>query len=344
MKLRGVYARILFLFTVSFIDRAASQSRFWQRIETPFSIVETPSYRVYSRPEPKSILAMDSKGNMVMNSKRGLYLSTNDGGSWLLRDTAFTLNVKVLTFSPKGDIILSTDQGALFRSTNLGESFTRENSSLRKKWIVNDETGSMISGNARSVDDGHSWNVMDDHVVPDWIGLTPKGVMLGQVSNFGKSSGDEELRVFRSFDHSKRWQPVYLHEGRKENIELIMSTGTEIVFVQKEKNLFRSLNFGKTWLPADSGLEELLQRDMEGLGIHLIFGVSGTTIFAASMGDGIFRSTNSGRSWCTLDKGLEGHYVGGLLLNPKGLLFTVTSNGIYRSVMPVTSKQAQKKG
>lgn len=101
---------------------------------------------------------------------------------------------------------------------------------------------------------------------------------------------------------------------------------------------YRSTDFGKTWVGADSGM-----RSWQVNGFAVIQDSTGLPeIFAASSDSGIYRSTNNGSSWEPVNSGVTGRYIESISTIPNdsgglNLLAASFDAGLFRSTNNGTS-------
>jgi len=113
----------------------------------------------------------------------------------------------------------------------------------------------------------------------------------------------------------------------------LATNGTDLFAGTWGGGIFRSTDFGDSWVPANTGLASMDVRALV---------LSETNLFAGTYGDGVYRSTNSGSSWTPVDSGLTDLFMTTLVVSPEeaggtNLLAGTYYGGVFRSTDNGTS-------
>ncbi len=227
----------------------------------------------------------------------GIYLSTNDGNSWLLDDfglpaTPSGSNYPIKAFGVTGlNIFAGVDSSGIYLST----------------------------------DDGGIWLPVNGGLLDtvDVYSLATNGKYLFAGSGPYWADGLSAQGIFRSTNNGTNWTPV--NNGLPYNtfeyrtISTLAVIGTNL-FAGAYGGVYRSTNNGENWTESDSTLTNPLVT---------VLGVSDTNLFAGT-DDGIFLSTNYGANWSNISSGFpEYTYVTAITVSGPYLL-AGTLNGVYR--------------
>jgi len=116
------------------------------------------------------------------------------------------------------------------------------------------------------------------------------------------------------------WLPTSLNAGGA--ITTIVARGGTIVVGVDTMGIYRSVNNGSTWSPANSGMS---QRRVRALAM-----LPNSTIYAGTAGGGVFRSRDFGGSWLPSNTGLGDMNVQAMIPFGANTLLAGTSAGVYR--------------
>ena len=270
----------------------------------------------------KDIIAFD--GNLLAAASsscpifNNVFKSTDNGDSWTSTDGIGGQVVEA--FAIKGSAIYATDaigRGGfgVWRSTDNGRTWQVVPSPIDDggKMIVSDNAIIVAENNFiwRSTDDGASWDVVDQFAVMGISSFARAGTKLFGASNTGMET---------STDNGGTWSFSLFQNGAYS----FSSDGTTIYLGSKDK-VFKSTNFGDTWIDVSTGL---------GKGSIQALLFDGTDLFAGTPADaaGVYRSTNGGSNWSPAAAGLPIGKIIRSLISSGAYVFAGTQNeGIYRS-------------
>lgn len=126
--------------------------------------------------------------------------------------------------------------------------------------------------------------------------------------------------VFRSADQGDTWQTAGLE---KKDVRCIAAIQGVLVAGTNGEGIYRSVDLGKNWVAANTGLNSGNFRAIE---------TKGTTLFAAGgVGSGVFRSTDQGLSWTLLTNGLPSSSYRGFASNSQLIVAGSFGAGVFYS-------------
>ncbi len=280
----------------------------------------------------ENILTLAASGpNLFAGSGEGhVFQSTNNGGGWTQVGSGLPgASIQVLVVDGTGNLYAATSVG-VYKFGDNGTSWTAVNSGLMDTNIVSlaavssgDGTGgttllagTIISGIARSTDNGITW--------------TSSSLPASSVSAIGASATAvfadvDGAGLFKSSDNGATWTPLGF---QGVSINTFCSFGSSFFASGGTGGILRTTDDGATWIGhtgqgyGNSGFAA----SADGSGF----------LFAASPGNGVSVSTDSGASWTAVNNGLSDLNVYGIAAAPPdtsatGYLFAATPSGVFVS-------------
>ena len=234
-----------------------------------------------------NVLAATSSGCPGFND---VFKSTDNGTSW---NPTSGLGGKIVeAFAIKGSSIYATvDLGVggngVWRSTDNGNTWQVVTSPIENggKIIVSDNAIIVAEDNFiwRSTDDGASWDVVEQFALTGVSSFARAGTKLFAAENVG---------IETSTDNGETWDFSLFSNGAYS-----LSSNGEIIYLGSNNKVFKSTDFGATWIDVSNGLGHGGIRS-------LLF--DGTNLFAGTPADavGVYKSTNGGANWGPAASGL----------------------------------------
>ena len=268
-------------------------------------------------------------------------------------------------------VLAGNGDGSLFRSTDLGSSWTNVSplgfgpaiASLGVSGnVVFKGHGSFIF---LSTDDGSSWQKSlslggAERTVPQTFALAASDSDLYAGVNLTDGIG----RVYRSSDVGATWNDESdgMNFGKTFALVGVPTGSNHVIVAGTDRGIFRSTNNGATWDSANQGLAEPSVTCLTVVGQLLLagthigisrssdygstwetvpsslsghevssFAVCGTDIFAGTWDEGIFRSGDGGTTWSGVSDGLPGSCVTALTTAGNNILSGFVDGSIFRS-------------
>jgi ligand-binding sensor domain-containing protein len=258
------------------------------------------------------VLASDSKSRLFAGTQSGTtYRSTDGGVSWVKLDLTDPHFVMRTIFVDRNDRIFRSLGGlGIQRSTDQGNTWTLVSTDDVAS-IDSDSTGMLFGGTGggvtRSSDEGTTWQI-----TPGAYALAITALDNGIVLASGLNG-----EIMRSVDHGVNFASI---STTPQGVVTALSTGSGgLVFAGSfAYGVFRSVDRGKSWMEADSGVTSRAINS-------LLIGPNGE-VFVATQ-HGVFKSVDNGESWTESDTGITTKWTFDLCLAPGGRLFAATNGG-----------------
>ncbi len=274
-----------------------------------------------------SLLTHNDK--LYAGTNGGIFVSNDKGLSWNKVDSIFNSDVRSLSFVGN-DLIAGTEHGVIHYSKNRpiqtllttykGVGMNNLTMSLA---VSQGEVfaGSFGSGLFKSQNKGKSWKACNKGMVDTYIQcLKVEGNNL-----FAGTDGD----LYLSQDQGENWHQIFdttqlkkvvlmhCNNSKKVNIQAIAISDTNWFIGTRGCGIFRSTNFGKTWIPVNYGLIDPV---IEAMTIN-------QNNLVVSTQKGLYISKNNGASWRSINTGLGRDYLIYSLAFVGNKLYAGTSSG-----------------
>ena len=314
------------------IFHSSNGGQFWSRINNEFNYYD--------------VVCMFGKadGKMIVGTTSGVYFSSDNGISWVEKDSGLTRGIGALLNDPNDNIFIGAYGPAIFKSTDHGNSWLKVGSFLNGASVgslLMTDTGTILAGvlgstiiektqsnlNSirmggiyRSTNGGASWDTTYLGIVQDlWGNISyqlitslcqgNKGKLYAGVTNLWSMNGGG---VLLSTDDGKTW----ISTSFKYPAINVVTNSMGFIFVGTPSGIYRSSDDGMQWNQvADSGVTAMAV-DAEG-NIWVAFNNGGNIAF----------STDNGNEWKHPSTGLMDPDVSCLAFNSHGVLFAGTSQG-----------------
>jgi uncharacterized protein (TIGR03437 family) len=242
-----------------------------------------------------------------------------------------------------GLVLAGTNQFGIYRSTNNGQTWTRNEAAPAVPNFVRALAASstslfaasLLGGIYRSDDRGLTWQILNQGLpepavllVRSPYLLAARGATVFAVFRNNQLLGPQAfVEVYRSTDNGATWARVESGLPRFGEVVALTFSGNQ-VFVAYQTQIFRSADSGASWQDiTPSANERLSFTDLLGVGNEL---------FAATQ-QSLLRSSNQGMTWTKLEKAPPG--ISQLATNGTNL-FAVAPNGTQQSVYRSTDNGA----
>jgi hypothetical protein len=283
----------------------------------------------------KPVGALAVKGtNLFAGTGSGVFLSTDNGGNWILAGTPFSGFSEMLSV---GTNLFAGTRSGVFLSTDNGTSWTPVNTGLLDSNVMalaisgtnlfaGTDTGVFLSTN-----NGTNWSDISAGLPRGFYGIITVGALAVDGTNLFAGSSGRGLKayhesgrgVFLSTDFGTNWAAV--NNGLTDtSVSALAISGTNLIAGTAHPGwdagggVFLSTNSGASWT----------QTNLQGHGV-LSFAVSGSSLFAGAWLGGVFLSTNNGTSWTQVNTGLLDTIATALAISGTNL-FAGTYSGVWR--------------
>jgi photosystem II stability/assembly factor-like uncharacterized protein len=314
------------------------------------------------RPPASSVISLCVKDSCIFAGTYDscLYKSIDNGTTWTKAYSKIrSARIHALAacdsfiFAAAGDagVFRSGDNGAHWEPVNTGMRFT--DVTVLSTHAGELFAGTYASGLFRTSNSGTKWvpvnsNAMDKIITS--IAENESYVFSGTTSIFG---GDG---IFRYATGDTNWSAI-ISDLPDRSIDCLVANGVGNILVSTARNgVFRSINNGTTWTPADNGLPTpafclaisaigtvfagtdygvfsttdmgaswfySLLNYMSGIDIA----INGSEIFASTDTSGVFRSPDAGNTWLKANSGSPGKYRVEALAHCGNWVFAGTAGG-----------------
>ena len=259
-------------------------------------------------------------GNAASATTIGVYLSTDNGATWTLKNTGITGTSRIacLLATSGSTLFAGKSSNGIFKSTDNGDNWTAANTGLTNtdvNFLIKDGTtiyAATYGGVFKSTDSGANWTEVN-------TGLTNTDVLTLAISGTNLFAGTNG-GVFLSTNGGSSWTAV--NTG-------ITDLGITTLFVDSNNlwagtdtvsgSVFLSTDNGQNWTRKKTG------RWVEG------FAKYGDDIFLATVGTGIFKSSDTGDTWTAVNTGLTDQDVYDLLISGTTFLAATAGGGVNKN-------------
>jgi len=259
----------------------------------------------------------------------GVTFSSDNGMTWTLKNNGLDSFFSPISMTRFGDLLFvggaysNVDYGALFKSSDNGESWQKVNVPfVQNDVIINSfcTIDSILIGLGqkaiyRSTDKGSNWQMVLNSA-PNHSSANP----IISIDSFLILGGD--YSIFRSSDYGANWQVVADTTGASSFIQyngaILASTGN------KNQAILQSTDLGKSWHPlpfysdSDISIANLFKSSAYLFGMHRF--------------SGLFRSNDGGITWENISKDFpHPHEFKSIIIKDSLMLISNLDSGILRS-------------
>jgi hypothetical protein len=280
--------------------------------------------------------------SLFAGTASGIYISTNNGGSWIPSDSGMTF-IGVTTFALFGtNLYAGIAYGGIDRSTDNGKSWTQVNAGLEAllnhSFVTYNSTANsfaVLGGNLfvgfnsggvfRLTSSGTGWTPVNSGLGN--ASVNALAVLSGNLIA-GTSNG-----VFLSTNSGTSWGQVNAGLSTDTSVNALAVLGTNL-FAGTRNGVYLSTNNGVSWTHLNSTNYTVTA-----------LSVINANLFVGTSGGGIFLSTNNGTSWTQVGSGMTGGYVSAFIVSGTNFFAATLVNGVWRrplSEMPLTSVEDRK--
>ena len=265
--------------------------------------------------------------NVYIGTNSGVFVSTDTGATWTLG-----IFESVYSLATNDSVIIATAGMSIYKSTNNGYSWMRNNSMVFGGGCSALSSGSSffigtVNSIFRSDDNGENWTLAN-------TGLCAMKITCVATSNGKLFAGGWGGGIYTSSDNGESWTHDYLSLEWAANISTLAASPTiagtnypNIYAGSLGYGVFMSSDNGQNWSEMDNGLNKY---------VYALSARPTTDSFILFAGTsfGVFVSVDSGKSW-TAD-GLKDTIVLSLAVNDS-CLFAGTSQVSFAGTSPAYS-------
>jgi photosystem II stability/assembly factor-like uncharacterized protein len=288
----------------------------------------------------------------------GVYISTDDGLTWMARNSGIETYGISSIISFQGYIFAGTFGGGVYRSSDGGITWTAPstgNTLFITALVANDPyifAGAGSLGVYRSSDNGVTWeqklNVFGvgamcksgnkifasssnytDYTTDNgetWMNVQPlEGAIIFSYYCMGDTIfAGGQTKIYRSTDNGNNFTTISLDPGFSiVNIYAFASINSTLYAATSYDGVFKSTDFGSNWIPSNEGMGP---KDVRALTI-----TNSSTLIAGTHYVGMYRSTDQGAFW---NKSMNGFPAGISilsLLESESSIYAGTRDGVFRT-------------
>ncbi|MBK9246622.1 MAG: hypothetical protein IPM69_00540 [Ignavibacteria bacterium] len=263
-------------------------------------------------PQYITSLALYNTSLSIIGEEAAIYVSTDDGDSW--KNVSPGADYVTRSLYLHDNILLAPP----YISVNSGQSWQFDSLGFGTKCLVEYDSilyAGTSGGLYKSENHGISWTLVETFELPS-LSSTFEIAVLGATIYAGTQNGIYTMvdTIFSSRD----WFPAAIEN---EYIRSITSIDSTVFAGIEEKGVMKSVLYTRSWVKANTGLDNLLVRKLVSKGSFLVAGTLA----------GLYVSRDKGEHWTTTNSLLSSKSI--LALEWKGtLLFaSASTGGLYRS-------------
>jgi ligand-binding sensor domain-containing protein len=228
--------------------------------------------------------------------------------------------VSAIVANSSGTLFAATWRGGIFRSTDIGSTWTAVNVGLSIHAISSltvNSSGAIFAGTAgsgvyRTTDNGGTWVAVNTGIAD----LEIQGLASGR--NGEVFAASYTLGLYRTTNSGASWTLVGASDPA-EILQAVIANSNGLVLVGSDLGMSRSTDYGTTWTAP-------LGTDVQALA----FGTS-TYVYAGTFSGGVYVSSNSGATWTAYNSGLLFYNIRSLAATSTYVFAGTEWGGMYRS-------------
>jgi photosystem II stability/assembly factor-like uncharacterized protein len=271
-------------------------------------------------PEGTAIRSLVNIGGTIYagTEVNGVYISTDDGVSWIARNTGIeTFNVPAI-INLQGYVFAGTFGNGVYRSSDGGQTWIPPSNAtnLAVKSLATDDiyifAGTVSNGVYRSSDNGTTW----EQKISAFLGYN---AMCKSGNKVIVSSSNYTLYTT---DHGETWDYITQLDGAE--IYSYYCNG-DTIFAGGRNKIYKSINNGNTFTTINLNFNS---------GIVNIYSITshGSNLYAATSEEGIYKSTDNGLNWFAANIGMGPKDARAITVTNSSTLIAGTHYvGVYRS-------------
>ena len=288
-----------------------------------------------------SVIDSDQSVATYAGTLNGPYRTTDAGLTWERLESGFLLrSIKSIATNTLNDVFIVNDLGKVFRSTNLGETWTQLSIS-GPIGIIFAHTNDMLfftaafQGIYRSTDNGETWNLQNNGLPSPIDVVSLSNIPSGNIY-IGTSDG-----LWRSTNNGELWTRLGTYNGYIDYFQVNTSEHlfwawsdayTDINYVN------RSTDNGTTWqrlnvVPSNAGVvtDILITPNQD---TYIV--ISNETV------GGVYRSTDNGDNFISVSEGLTEKLLLSISMDEDEYVYVGSTRGVFRTSLITGSENNEK--
>ncbi len=207
------------------------------------------------------ILSLATSGNNIYAGiwGKGVYLSTNNGDSWISNNKGLTDSVHVKVIAVKGNKIFAGTYAGVFFSSDSGNNWTKKNNGLPGSHIVSlaikgDTIFAGVDGKGvyRSTNNGNYWVEVNNGLPPNMMVRCPFAIKGDTIYIGNSNDGTGNGGVYLSTNNGNSWSAANI--GLTSTSVLALAKKGNTIFAGTSIGVFASSNSGGSWIPMNNGI------------------------------------------------------------------------------------------
>ena len=254
---------------------------------------------------------------------QGVYKTTNGGKTWVAVNSGLTnTTIHALALDPVDDqiVFVGTTKGGVFKSIDGGENWHPVNKGLSQDYVgvltIDPANGQIIyvgtngGGVYKSIDGGESWQPMNSGLTNPLIYAIAIDPTDSQTIYAGTYGGG----VFKSTDGAENWidpnTGSNFHNKRIHSLA-IDPLRSHFIYAGASEGVFKSVNRGLSWTPANSGLTS------ENIYVIQVDKRASQILYVGTTTGGVFQSMDFAQCWQPMNDGLTNTGIRTLTQDPQ---------------------------
>lgn len=244
--------------------------------------------------------------NVFLGTKRGMYVSVDNGDKWTLFNNGMPRNSTVLCVNAIGDKLICATSESMYITGNSAPKWEKrkgdpeKNGELPSNIFIKDM---VVKGNDiyiatfgrgvyRTSDYGETWQELNE-------GLTEsKNKKVLSIAFVGSTllAGTNRNGVWVSRNYGLSWEEANEGLPPKVNANKLLTVGG-VVYVGTNEGVYISRSGGSSWSKCEGGFPEGVSSEA--------LATNGSYVMTGTEGAGVLITTNSGGSWNYVNSGLK---------------------------------------
>jgi hypothetical protein len=275
---------------------------------------ESSNYQTLSYPYIRA-LTINSTGIFVGSGGGGIFISKDGGLNWIQSGST---TAKVYSLAANGATVFAGTDAGVSRSFDNGASWSQTNLPSTDVNSLAISSSVVVAGTYRngiyvSADNGSNWTSMNAGL----SNMSVRGLLVVGNTIFAATAG---AGVFRSVNNGATWSASNSGLSSLGQYVYALTVNGSTIFAGTQDGVYRSADNGFSWI----------QVGLSNGSLVLSFAVSGTNLFAGTLGGGVFLITNNATNWTDIGSGLLNKDIYALAVNGTDLFAGTFGTGVWR--------------